>query len=275
MSTQAIDPKMLDGELPPPPERGEKTPTPKDAAEQPDPWGELGEEDRDWLGKKGYRDPAAILRAHRELETRFGKASEEAGQMRELLAQLVEERESQSAQQPQPQQQNGGLDWRALAEQCIDPQTGEVDLGTYGSVIFQLAAQTALQAAEQRWTQHFQQFESERISPLIERVELEDTAEALAQAQAVYGDRFKDVSDEVDAITDDDPDAVDRIGVEALYERAWGRIQMREEQSRRREADGFTLSRSGRRTERPTSAADRELGILDMAQRALRSRDGL
>jgi hypothetical protein len=273
MSTQAIDPSRVEGEVPPAPERGEQKPaaaaTNGGAPESP--WGELSEDEQRWLRNKGWNEPGAVLKAYRELESLRGKESEELSEWRQFGRQLSE-RESQAQQQHAPQGQQQGLDWKALAAQCMD-ENGEFDPGVFGSIIFNLSATTAYQAAEAKFEERLKQFETERVAPLVERFEVEQLGEQLAQLEGFYGERFSQVSAEADTILEEDPEMIERVGARAVFAEAAARLAEREESQRRREADGFTLGPSGRRSERRLTPAEREVALME--QMVKRPRDGL
>lgn len=276
MSTnQQVDPGILDAEMGTPPRAAAANGAPQEAQT---PWDDLSDEDREWIQNKRIDSPAALARAYRELEQARGRESNELGDLRRFQREMLEAqqaREQQAQQQGQQQAQQSGIDWRGIAEQCVDAQTGEVDLGSFASIIFQLSAQTSYQAAEQRMQMLLNEAMEQRVAPLIERYEIETVAEDVAEAQEFYGERFEDVSRVADEIIDADPGVLDRIGTADVFAKAWRQILSEEEGQRRREADGATLIRSGRRTERRTTPAERELDLLDLGQRNLRSRDGL
>lgn len=274
MSTQAIDPSNLEGEVPPAPERGGQKPEPAakaNGASETSPWGELSDDEQRWLQNKGWNDPQAVLKAYRELESLRGRESEELAEWRQF-GRTLQERESQAPAQQQPQAQQQGLDWKALAAQCLD-ENGEFDPGVFGSVIFNLSATTAYQAAEAKFEERLKQFETERVAPLVERFEVEQLGEQLSQLEGFYGERFPQVSAEADTILEEEPDLIERVGARAVFAEAAARLAEREESQRRREADGFTLGPSGRRSERRLTPAEREVALMEQFTR--RPKDGL
>jgi hypothetical protein len=279
MSTnQQVDPAMLEGELPPPPGREAPRQSGAQADGDSSPWDELSEEDRAWVENKRVKSPAELAKQYRELEQARGRESQELSELRRFQREQLERQqqaEQRALAEQQQQSQQQGLDWRVVADQCIDPQTGETDMGAFGATFFQITGTASVQASGHYTDQRIADLEArleERLGPLAER-DLESQA---ADVMSEYDEElWEDLAAEADALQEEDEGIADRIGLEALFERAYGRIQRRAAEQRRREADGFTLTRGGRRSERPTTPVDRELALLDHGHQNMRKRDGL
>jgi hypothetical protein len=242
-------------------------------------WGALGEEAQKLREGKKWEDPAELVKAHLEATKRLSQRDEE----KEALIRYIQELEEQVPENPQTQQapaaQSGqpqALDFDALAAQCIDPNTGEMNYGRMMELASALGARMAFDASEQRMNERFGQFEKERVSPLAERAEVDRLAEELRSVESVYGtERYEQIGAKIEEQMADNPDYLDQFGgVRGAFAEMAFQMQREEAEAQARSADGYTLTGGGRRPQAPRLSAE-DMEREAMERLAIRPSDGL
>lgn len=209
-------------------------------------WEALGDEGAKLREGKKWESPTDLLKAYKEASGRLSRRDEERQALEDQIAELRAQ-QSQVQAPPSAGQQQGppALDFDALAAQCIDPTTGEMNYGHMMSVAVALGARMAFDASEQRMNERLSQFETERVSPLAERDAQVKLAEELDRIEGLYGaETFGQLESRIEAEMEDDPGFLDRFGGPrgAFAEMAF---RMQAEQAQEREA--FTTRGGGRR----------------------------
>lgn len=262
---------------------GNTTPTPMELmrqglegqpqqAEEQDPWAPLGEKAKQIAEAKGWQGPEEMLKAYEAATTRLSQRDEEKEALLAEIARLEQERTAPAAQQQHTENGNGQVapfDFDALAFQLVDPNTGEPNLGRMMEMASAIGAQMAFQAAEQRMSERFAQFESERVAPLSQRAEEERMQAELDELEATYGDDvYKQIEARVLERVDADPDYVDRLGgVRGAFATALYELQQEELQQAQQAAQSHTLRSGGRRPAAPTLSPEQaELAAMERAR---------
>lgn len=253
--------------LPPPPGLQNQ-----DDEDGDDPWAIFGDDAKDLVSKKGWKDPKQVLQSYTEAEKEMTRARQEAAQLRQLL-QIVQEQFDSEDSKPQQLQQPQQPDYEALAEQCLLPD-GTYDVSKIMSISIALGAQMSYNAAEAKMREYISQFENEKFAPLAEQNERARVAEEIAEQEEIYGANFDAINEIAQELHDNDDSLFERLGVEGLYARA-AAVWLRDQQQRaEEESDAYTLSRGSRRPKaKRQTVEERELEWQE--QIARRPNDGL
>lgn len=243
-----------------------------DDEEGEDPWAVFGDEAKDLVSKKGWKDPRQVIQSYTEAEKEMTRARQEAAQLRQLL-QIVQEQYDAEDSKPQQVQQPQQPDYEALAEQCRLPD-GTYDVSKIMSISIALGAQMSYNAAEAKMREYLNQFETEKFSPIAEQAERQLVAEQIAEQEDIYGANFDAINEIAQEMHDNDESIFERLGVEGLYARA-AAVWLRDQQQKsEEEADAYTLSRGSRRPKAKRQTVE-EREIEWQEQIARRPNDGL
>jgi hypothetical protein len=234
-------------------------------------WEALGEDGQQIREAKKWEDPKELIKAYKAATSQLSKRDEARAELEAKIAQL----EAQP-QQPQPQQPNGGspqtLDFDALAMQCMDHDTGDMNYGRMMELAVAIGARMAFDASEVRMNERFAQFDQERISPLAQREAEQQLAAELDEIQQLYGDDvFATLQSRVEQEMDSDADYLDRNGG---ARGAFAQMAFRLQQEQLRSQDAFTARGGGRRPQ-PRQMTPEEREVAAMEQYHRRPQDGL
>jgi hypothetical protein len=219
--------------------------------EQDDPWTALGEEAADLRQKKGWKDPAELVKAYRELESQRGREGDELGRLQqrlqeyeEYLGQLEEERQGQQA----PATPEQGFDWDTVG-QALEQNPG----GTMAWYTANVIGPMVEKLLEERLGE-LRKSEIEPIGQMMGSLHWEREAQRL---RGVYGDDFAELSDQVIAELRRDQSLAQRAdGMELAYAKIHGAKQARAAAERRRAAGATTLDSSSRAQRTAESQAE-------------------